>query len=514
MRRLVSVPALVIAGLLLLQVAWIATIPPFRGSDEIDHAYRAAAVARGDWRVGETAENGRGQLVDVPESLVRAANAQCESLEYMGPDNCSPVEATSDGGVLVATAAGPYHPAFYWAVGAVALPFEGAAALYAMRIVAALLCLLFLGLGAWAINQLPGRWPMAAYVLAATPVLVYSTTVVAPNGLEMGAALSLWAALLALVGGVPERTEKRLLWVAIASAVALGTLRALGPIFILLILATMVIFDGRGLWSVIRRQLSRFTVGIVLVGASVAGQAAWLLSATGGDGGSAAPEGPTEFKPSNLIVWPLQTVAAFPLRNEPGAIVVYPVVIAMVAILIIAGVHFSRGWQRCGLLLAVGVALGLPVVLTLATLSTIGDVWQGRYGLPYAVGFVLIAGCVVGRCFGARPLPILLTLPAGLGYGVAIAACLVKIRNEELSTSQASSGDPAWLAPVPPILVVIVALAMILFALALMDSRPHGHSQSSSQGMFEVAPGRTPVAGTEGGGEQQRGMQSRGDAHA
>jgi hypothetical protein len=51
---------LVLVGVMLLQSAWILAVPPFRGSDEFDHAFRAAGVATGQWHLSEQASNGRG----------------------------------------------------------------------------------------------------------------------------------------------------------------------------------------------------------------------------------------------------------------------------------------------------------------------------------------------------------------------------------------------------------------------------------------------------------------------
>ena len=42
-------PALLVLGALVMQAAWILALPPFRGADEFDHAYRAAAVAHGEF---------------------------------------------------------------------------------------------------------------------------------------------------------------------------------------------------------------------------------------------------------------------------------------------------------------------------------------------------------------------------------------------------------------------------------------------------------------------------------
>lgn len=459
---------LVIAGLMLLQTAWILTVPPFRGIDEFDHVYRAAAVAQGDWRVGSDAEDGRGQLVEVPESIVRAAHDQCDELPSMGPDNCSGASQAGDGRVLAASAAGNYHPAFYWVIGTLALPFEGAGALYAMRIAAALLCLLFMALGAWAIAKIPGRWPLAAYVMAATPVFIYSTTVVAPNGLEMSAGLGTWAALLALANGHDKATESRLLWLAICSATVLGTLRQLGPIFVMLIVATIAVSDWTPLLAVLKRHARTALVGVALVGASVAGQAVWILSGSGpGTGGASEPEGPTTFRVINLLVWQMQAIGAFPYRDQMAFPVVYPVVGTLVILLVIAGVRVSRGRDRAALLIAVCVTLAFPVVFTLATLSTVGDIWQGRYLLAYGVGFVLIAGRNIGGYAATPRVRSVAVVLGGVAYGVAVAGCLIKVRNDELSENVASVRDSSWHAPWPLLLALLTAVAMVTFVAAV-----------------------------------------------
>lgn len=474
--------AFVISGIMLLQVAWMVTVPPFRGLDEIDHAYRAAAVAGGDWVAGEWASDGRGWLVEVPPSLVDAAKPQCGQLKYYGPDNCEPVATTGvDGDVLIASAAAAYHPAFYWVIGTAASPLEGAGALYAMRIAAALMCLLFLSLAVWAIGQIPTRWPTAALLLAMTPVLVYSTTVAAPNGLEMSAGLSLWASLLAFARDEDRMADRRLLAIAIASAVVLGTLRLTGPLFILLILASVAALHWRSFKAGVRRNSKTFSVGAVLVASSVAAFAWWTFGPYVLDASGEGPDGPTYLHLSNLILWPLQSVAAFPYRDQMGPLVVYPVVGALVITLVIVALHAGTRRERTVLVTSTLTALALPVVLTLLTLQSTGVVWQGRYGLPYAVGFVLIAGVITGRHAARTTLPWILTIPAVISYTVAIVACLIKVRDAELRDNVASASDPVWQEPGAALLGVLVALAMTLFAIALS-----GRSRMSPDGS---APG-------------------------
>lgn len=454
-------------GILLLQAAWIVTVPPFRGSDEVDHAYRAAAVARGEWVAGDYAQDGRGWLVTVPESLVDAAHGQCEALIYNGPDNCIPAADAGDGNVLVASSAASYHPAFYWFVGTAALPFDGTAALYAMRVAAALICLLFIGLGAWAAGRLPTRWPLAALAVAASPVLVYSTSITAPNGLEMSAALSLWLSLLAITHGQSLATEKRMIWVAIASAVVMGTLRLTGPLFILLVVATIFVLRPAELVAAIRRRWVLVTSGAVLVAASVANFAVWTFGPWALDGSDIlAPEDQPSMRGSDLVLWPLQSIAAFPYRDQMGAAVVYPVVGGLVVALLVVASKRSGARDRTVMYLSLLGALTVPVALTVATMGDRGVIWQGRYGLPYAVGFVLIAGYLVGMR-SSRDVPRRWVVPALCAYGVAIAACLIKVRGAELAHNPASAAGAAWHVPSPVLIVALAAAAMVAFVLTL-----------------------------------------------
>src|SRR4051794_25121755 len=88
-RSQLLVPVLVVLGTFLIQSAWSLALPPFRGTDEFDHAFRAASVADGQWvSHWGVAHDGRGVLVRAPRSLVVAASPVCRSYEYTGPDNC------------------------------------------------------------------------------------------------------------------------------------------------------------------------------------------------------------------------------------------------------------------------------------------------------------------------------------------------------------------------------------------------------------------------------------------
>lgn len=475
-RKVARAPALVVLGVLLLQAAWIFTMPPFRGLDEIDHAYRAAGVAGGQWQASEPAEAGRGNLVEVPASLVNAAHDQCELQGYPGHDNCTAVRSTGDGKVLVASAAAAYPPAFYWIVGTAARPFEGAGALYAMRVATAALCLIFIALGAWALSLLPTRWPLVGLVIAVTPVMAYSTAIVAPNGVEMAAGIALWSSLLAM-GDRDSRPSIGLLWCAIASAVVLSSLRMLGPLFVVMIVATMALLKWRSLWGVVRARPRTVAVGAVLVLASTVVQAAWMYDTAISDLSSELPANPTAFSWVNAIVWPLQAIAAFPSQGQSGALVVYPVVLLIFGALVSYAWRLSSRGERRAIVASLVASYWLPFVVTLLTLGSIGSIWQGRYGLPYSVGIALVSAWVISQRSPLTLVPKRLLIPFAVAYGVAVSACLIKIRMKEMKESLASSDDSAWLAPSPLVIVLMVSLATLLFVLAAWQRSASGVRQ-------------------------------------
>jgi hypothetical protein len=99
-RARAKVCGLVVLGTLLLQAAWILVMPPFAGMDEFDHAFRASGVGAGQFRsdLGPAA-NGRGDLVSVDDDIAAAAQTVCQSYDYVGQDNCTPVFVEGGGRV-------------------------------------------------------------------------------------------------------------------------------------------------------------------------------------------------------------------------------------------------------------------------------------------------------------------------------------------------------------------------------------------------------------------------------
>lgn len=468
--RGVFLPAL--AGMLLLQAAWIFTLPPFRGTDEIDHAYRAAAVARGEVVVRHgAAEDGRGHLVTVSRSLVEAAGPVCGQLDYNGPDNCRPVRDQGDGLVLVASSATAYAPAYYWVVGTAARPFSGAVANYAMRVTSALICAILVAWAAWA-SSVGARtaWPVVTLVAALTPVAVFSASIVAPNGVELSAALLLWSALLAL-GRLPARRHVSPLVVAAGTAAAILVAgRPIGPLWALLVVATAICVLGvDGVRGTLEQTPARVLAAVIAVGGAVAvAGVGWTLTA-----GRVVlePDGegitdPLATTLAQMPLWILQGIAAFPRRAIPALPLVYALVGVALLLLLSFGIRVASWRLRGGMALAAAVSLAVPVALTLATITTTGPIWQGRYGAPYHVGLVLLAGTAFDQA-GVSIRPRCRELATGgVALAVAHAVSVIHVLRTEQRTSPLA-GDPSWWDAPAWVVVLLISAATVAWSLAV-----------------------------------------------
>jgi hypothetical protein len=480
-RRPVTVAALIAVGTLIIQLAWILTVPPYRGSDEFDHVYRAASVAQGYWRPEQVASpEGRGLLIPVPREIVTDGTEMCSSYEYTGPANCRPVETLDDGLVTVASAASLYHPAFYWLIGTPALPFTGVDALYAMRAVGALLCAFLVGLAAWA-SIVTSRtvWPLASLVLALTPVTLYSMAMPAPNGIELAAAVCVWVSLVGILRADSSTAARNgLALVFGVGGIVLATVRTLGPLWLGLIVLTCLLAGNR------RRAMSLLrgpTWAQLLAGGATAlavcGSAWWIISerqVASLERISAVDMNPWVPALGEVPLWIFQSIAAFPLRDEPAPLLVYGLSLTTLVVLGAAALRHGRSRDRWLLVGVSFAALAVPFVITLTTVEVAGTFWQGRYSLPYAFGVVLVAGVILDRqSLSRRSTRVVLILGActiSIVHGLGAAA--VHVRELRVGVL---AGNPAWITVPTWVIIVMIVSGVALWTLALVrnaDGQP------------------------------------------
>ncbi|UDY22536.1 DUF2142 domain-containing protein [Nocardioides sp. Kera G14] len=446
---------LIAAGVAILQLVWLFAIAPFRGIDEFDHSYRAAAVAHGQWHVQPTAATrGTGAWLRVPQDIVTAASAQCRALPYTVAADCVGTPS-SDGMVRIASGAGRYNPVFYALAGLPSLILKGDAALYGMRVVSATLALLVLVAGLLSMRTwASSRWPVLAFGVALSPVLLYSTAVLAPNGVEMAAGLAAWTSLIGVI-----RTPNRPLNTVVAalSASVLVTVRSLGPLWLVMIVLAVVLAEmpARQWWmSYFGRRTTWIAAGLVAL-ASVA-SLWWILSmralTVGADGSPDANSlDRLKIVGGQIPLWLLQSVAAFPLRNEASAPTVY--LVYFFALLTVLGLGVSQMPIRVRVVTIGAIATAIIIAggITFATYNDYGGAWQGRYLLPFLVGIPLLAAAHLDGDIPEviRNLASML-VPAALA--IAQVAAVVLAAHRQLAHDAV---DPArWIPPLPVIGIV------------------------------------------------------------
>lgn len=458
----------VVLGLLLMELGWIVALPPFRGVDEHDHAFRASAVAHGQWVAPPSeATRGTGAFVLVEPDIVAAAAPECQRRSYTAEADCTGTVA--GGRVEIASGAGRYHPLFYAVVGAPTLVLDGVVSLYAMRGLALLLCLTMAAIALRALRSWADPMVTVAVLCGVTPVVLYSLSLVAPNGLEMMSGLALWATLGAVANSQGPVPRRHVLGVVIAASLLL-TLRSLGPLWALLIVTTAgYVWPALvpRLWS-LRRTVAggMAALTLTLVAAAslvwILGQHSMVVGRAAALPGISASDR-LSVSAGRVPQWLLQMVAAFPSRSEAAPAVVYAAFLGLLGSLIGFAVWRGATRVRIAMLVVIGASLVVPFFITVATLDDYGTAWQGRYGFPYLIGAAVLFGLPLGMLRGSgRRMLVAAALPLiVIGHTVSVVAVLQR----ELRESPLSGTSDWSLAPPT---VVLVALMMVGASLALL----------------------------------------------
>lgn len=467
------------AGFLVLQLGWILCVAPHFGIDEFDHAYRASSVASGHWAPGDQTiptELGRGDLIPVRADVAASAKAACQARPYTGTYNCQPMTDLPDGEVLIASAASRYNPLFYAAVGIPASPFHGTANLYAMRVVAALLgCVLFMMTVWLTIAGARTVWPLVALLVAALPTTIYSAAIASPNGLEMLAGLGTWVALSAVVAPRGEQRRGSAYGMLAGFAAVLINTHTLGLLWLGLILAAVGVLHGPV--TTVKALLPRSKVEACfagLVSAAAAFELAWVVVSGVNNptlDRSTFHGNPWEYVIQGLLLWPLQAVGAFPMRNDAAPPVAYALVIGVLLALAVSAVRRVgvRSRPVLGLAFIAVVSFAVPAYLTVRTFHQLGSAWQGRYGMPFTVGLVVVIGALIDasvrRSSRNRTL--------ALGAVVAVLAAQL-ISQWSVMTKQRSNfqlvTDTHWVPPSAALVITLGALATAFWVRAVLDA--------------------------------------------
>ncbi|MCU1350835.1 MAG: putative rane protein, partial [Acidimicrobiales bacterium] len=412
-------------------LVWSIATPLMTGPDEASHVERAAAVARGQ----ATGRREQGVApywlqIDVPTGLAAAPEAgNCFRGPFvaqlpgaasrqptfpLAPSSC-PRLARQGGRVVVRTVEYRGQPSYYVAVGWISLLAPDATGAYLMRALTALVCAAFVASALASTRRL--AWPRLAALgvfAAMPPTAIYLAGMVNTNGLEIAAAVSLWATGLALVRA-EDGPSPRLVRRAGLAFCTLVLLRGFSPFFALGAVAVLCWLAGAepGRRAAIWQAARAWVVAAIV---ALAASCAWLLWITTSYPLLAPPGSGLAQSVRQTPVIVRQAVGLF--GNSTSALPMWAIAAWVIAVGLLVGIALSRGRRRDA-----AVVGSLAVATFLFNIAAdglgfppSGYVWQGRYGLPLLVGVVVLGTGMarptaetdgrLARAIGARGPPV------------------------------------------------------------------------------------------------------------
>lgn len=398
---------LAFAAFFALSATWAMTVPLGTTIDEGAHMTWAAAVSDGQltpsrydklWGHDVLWVDARVRVPEVIADL--GVESGCSARDPEKPATCAS-SAASDSTRLVpsSTIMSLYNPLYYLLVGWPVHVLPGLDGLYAMRLISALLCSLLLA-GAAAVALRIGKVAFAGVLVAATPMVLSQAASVNPNGPEAAGGLLAFTALSALaLDPDPARLRSRLGFLALGAGVV-AVVRPAGLEWVAVIAVMAVLLLGaRPLYRIVRDRRSWPALGGLLVAALYA--AAWNFT-RGGLNSIPLPHGDKYTLKDSLsdsvrgtpgmlrsMIGPFSSAETFsPFGTEAAWLCLFGFLLVGAALfatrrqLLVLGIWFA------------GIVL-MPTVANALTAPGLINLWQGRYGLWFAVGLPVYAAMVI-----------------------------------------------------------------------------------------------------------------------
>jgi hypothetical protein len=385
------------------------------------------------------------------------AEVQCYSFRPSQPASCAPPVPASAAPVTALTYSGRYPPLYYLLVGGAGLITKSVTGVYLMRLVGALLSAIMLGLAVFSARRWSDRRLLPiAVMIAATPMTVYLSAVVNPNGLEITSAVCLWVSSLVLFTERRHDPPAGLVAIAAVSAAVLTSMRGLSPLWTaLIVLLVISVTSWRALWKMLLTSRSfQVAAGALLVIGIL--DAGWIIHEHALD---LIPAGAQVHKGASALhvlwmsiksatVWPSQAVGVFGTLDTHAphwALDIWYVVFVMA---LVAGFYFARRRARVVLVMLAVTLVVLPVVVQFSQATRVGLVWQGRYLLPLAAGVPVIAASAAGPSPRLVRSFRLVAPPVVLALGVALFGSLFQtVRRYTVGVKGSFNLDGGWQPP-------------------------------------------------------------------
>jgi hypothetical protein len=389
------------AALAVLTVAWAIATPVGASPDEPAHIIRAASVVRGEV-VGEPTNKPPSRRVLVPESLSDSSQWPCFAFKPSVSASCMKPFRTSLELAPADTSAGLYDPLYYVLVGWPSLFISnGQAATIAMRVVSALLCTALAALAFLAMTRMRGgRVIRPAFLIAVTPVVVFLSSVVNPNALEICAGLAFFSIALYIVRDLVEPPSWWVLSGLMVSGVLLANARSLSPFWLAIFGAAALVYAAPSRLRELLR-MRRFQIAFLVVFVGSAFSVVWTM-VTGSlvqlgkfEGVGTASPIKTFFDMLLGSTVDIGWIGVFGWLDTVAPTALLTIWFALFFGLVIGAFMVAKGRALLAMVISAAALFIVPAVLQAASIRNSGYIWQGRYALVAFACLTLMAAVIL-----------------------------------------------------------------------------------------------------------------------
>ena len=407
------IPRILVAAYAALGLSWSVTNAPFIAPDETQHYLRALGIRTDDTLAApRTAYTGpilSPRETEWRRKLTRAATVppgmspdglDCAVFQPNVTPECAEAVVPNRETIVQDTDVGSYAPLPYL-LPSVATSFgdDATSAGRYGRLAVLLTWVALLAAAAWMLwDPRVGGLSLAGLVVAITPTAVFVGSSLGNSSLEVAASVAFFSALLRLTRGANETSRSA--WViAAVSGAALVLSRSLGLVWLLCGLAIVVALIGPSRFRELVRRSARpaaLTSGALLLALGLA--ATWELAYGPRVGVTLIPSPSSLYDGVHQLRYALEgLIGRFGYEDVRLGTFGLAVWASMVAVLVGAAAWFGARGERRALLVALALAVVVPIYIYAAVTSQQGIVTQGRHLLPLMVAVPLLSGEVLRR---------------------------------------------------------------------------------------------------------------------
>ncbi len=491
---------------------WALATPIFGSPDEPAHAIRAVSVVRGQVLGDEPRHEPpnpfslvphglRGSLaVRIPAVWAKWENVDCYIFRKEVTADCLSFAGRDDRDATVYTTAGRHPPAYYAVTGIPSLVWPGGAgAVYLMRAVNVLLTSALLASAVLTVRRtrVP-RLGAIGLALAVTPMVLFLSGTVNPSGLEIAAAIALWAGLAVLLREAAKQVDSRLVTRVGVAATVLVLVRSISPFWALGIALVLCLVASRAaLRNLLEARVARIWAAVVA--AAALAQAVWVLVVGTLDAtafSTSKVSDSTSQIARNVVGKEFrllrEMIGFFGWLDTPAPALTRVLWLFALSGAVVLAVAFGRSAYARAIFAALALTVVVPAITEGLAARDAGYYWQGRYTLPIAVGVPILAGLALSERRLEIPHTGRWVVVAGTSIGVAHVAAFgqalrrytVGYDGTVLFFTQAR-----WHAPLPALLLLIVFALGIVSLLAWLVG-PADAARAAGEPLRAAAPAR------------------------